>query len=126
MKKFFTIILAFLFGGAVHAQNGSTSKFVSQSNIDFAKTISNASVQLIDVRTPSEYVSGHIPGARNIDVNSSRFDKQAEALDKAKPVAVYCRSGARSKAAARKLVAKGFKVYELDKGIMNWNGKTEK
>lgn len=126
MKHLITMALAFLLGGAVHAQSGTASGFISQNNVDFANTISNASVQLIDVRTPGEFTSEHIPGAKNIDVNNPQFDKQTEALDKERPVAVYCRSGSRSKAAARKLTAKGFKVYELDKGIMNWNGKTEK
>ena len=37
-----------------------------------------------------------------------------------KEVAVYCRSGRRSRTAADILVKKGFKVYNLDKGILNW------
>jgi rhodanese-related sulfurtransferase len=41
-------------------------------------------------------------------------------LNKDQEVAVYCRSGRRSRTAADILVKKGFKVYNLDKGIMNW------
>ena len=41
-------------------------------------------------------------------------------LNKNQDVAVYCRSGRRSRTAAELLVKKGFKVYNLDKGILNW------
>ncbi|MDE5890554.1 MAG: rhodanese-like domain-containing protein, partial [Bacteroidales bacterium] len=68
-----------------------------------------------------------IPGAVNIDVKREDFDELAAAwLDLGRPVAVYCRSGARSKVAAKRLAGKGFKVYELNHGIMNWNGPKEK
>lgn len=121
MKKLLVLALSLISGGAF-AQSG----FTSQSNADFAKTIADKNVQLVDVRTPSEFKQGYIPTAVNIDVNGSDFKDKIEKLDKSKPVAVYCRSGARSKTAARILAAKGFTVYELDRGISNWNGKTEK
>ena len=41
-------------------------------------------------------------------------------LQKDKPVAVYCRSGKRSKRAAAILSAKGYKVFDLDKGFNSW------
>jgi len=101
--------------------------FISQNNNKFALTIADAEVQLVDVRTPGEFAEGHIPGAMNIDVNSDDFDTRSdELLDKERDVAIYCRSGARSKTAARRLVAKGFKVYELDKGFIRWDGRKVK
>ncbi|MBR5593944.1 MAG: rhodanese-like domain-containing protein, partial [Bacteroidaceae bacterium] len=45
---------------------------------------------------------------------------QSANLDKTKTLAVYCRSGRRSKAAANVLVEQGFRVVELDKGIIGW------
>lgn len=114
----------FLISTVAFSQNAET-KFVSQNNTDFAKTMTNDKVQVIDVRTPNEFKSGHIPKSINIDVNSPDFDNRAILLDKKYPVAVYCRSGGRSKVAAKKLSAWGFKVYELDKGIVNWNGEIE-
>jgi len=39
---------------------------------------------------------------------------------KDKPIALYCRSGKRSKKAAAILSRKGYKVYELDKGFIGW------
>lgn len=87
----------------------------------FAKFIEGKQVQLLDVRTPEEYAQGHIAGAANIDVFNRDFIRLAEKdLDKSKPVAVYCRSGKRSADAARQLAAKGFKVVNLEGGIMAW------
>jgi rhodanese-related sulfurtransferase len=41
-------------------------------------------------------------------------------LRKDAPVALYCRSGKRSKKAAAILSKKGYTVYELDKGFTGW------
>lgn len=93
-------------------------------NAAFAKAISKKKVQLVDVRSKSEYEEGHIRRALNIDINNKSFAKIAEEkLNKKKPVAVYCRSGKRSKRAAVVLSEKGFTVYELDNGIKGWNGE---
>lgn len=123
MKHFFTLALAgWLFSGCC-----STEDFISQSNQDFAATISDSNVQLVDVRTAEEFADGHIPGAVNIDVKRDDFDELTSAgLDLGRPVALYCRSGARSKTAAKRLAGKGFKVYELDRGFMNWDGPKDK
>ncbi|WP_438961616.1 rhodanese-like domain-containing protein [Nonlabens sp.] len=80
-------------------------------------------VQLVDVRTPNEYASGHIKNAINIDFfNQTAFVKAFEKLDKEKPVYIYCKSGNRSNKAAQKLDSLGFKnIYDLRGGYMNWN-----
>lgn len=121
MKKFL-LILAIFFGLFCSgcAQN---AQYTSLSNQEFAKVIKQKKVQLVDVRSFSEYNSGHLNKAINIDVNCKDFDNRIEKLNKKKPVAVYCRSGRRSKIAAQKLSSKGFKVYELDKGIQQWDGE---
>ena len=77
---------------------------------------------LIDVRLPEEYEEGHIPGSLNINVKDEQFSSCVDdLLDKnRRKVAVYCRSGRRSRTAAEILTKKGFKVYNLDKGILNW------
>ena len=81
-------------------------------------------LQLIDVRTPEEYAGGTIPGAVMIDVKDNAFAANAEAkLDKDNPVAVFCRSGRRSAAAASILTEKGFKtVVNLTGGFLAWQG----
>jgi len=77
--------------------------------------------QLIDVCTPREFEKYHIPNAKNIDFRSRGFRKQIEALDKTKPVLIYCLSGVRSKITAMMCHKAGFKtIYELDKGMKGW------
>lgn len=88
----------------------------------FAEVISDPLVQRLDVRTVAEYSEGHIPGSLNINVlDEEHFASIADsALDKGRPVALYCRSGKRSKKAAGILSEKGFKVYELATGFNGW------
>ncbi|MBS1773330.1 MAG: thioredoxin [Bacteroidetes bacterium] len=79
---------------------------------------------LIDVRTPEEYMGGHIKDAVNIDWNGDSFEDKASNLDKSKPVFVYCLAGSRSAAAAEQLRKMGFNhVYELKGGILKWRAE---
>ena len=110
-----TALFAALFG---MQQKGD---FQSVGVDDFATYIQQPDVQLVDVRTPKEFSESHLSGAKNIDVLSNDFTNQAtQALSTDKPVAVYCRSGSRSKKAAGILSAKGYKVIDLNNGIMSW------
>ena len=96
--------------------------FQSLSVNDFETLINKeADVQRLDVRTLAEYSEGHIPGTININVLDDSFAAMADStLQKDRPVALYCRSGKRSKKAATILSGKGYKVYELDKGFNAW------
>ena len=102
------------------------SEFKSVDIDEFKTEISKSGVQLVDVRTAQEYSEGHIPGAMNIDVNATDFEEKIKALDKKENVAIYCRSGHRSKMAANKMTAAGFKVIELNTGFLSWDGAVEK
>ena len=124
MKKILLLMAFVLVGAYVYSQRRSSARFESMDNAEFAAIIADTAVQLVDVRTPAEFAAGHIPEAKNIDVRGDNFDREAKAtLSKERPVAVYCRSGARSKTAARRLAAMGYRVYELNTGFMNWNGQ---
>lgn len=101
-------------------------EFKSVDIDEFKTEISKSGVQLVDVRTAQEYSEGHIPGAMNIDVNAPDFEEKIKTLDKKENVAIYCRSGRRSKMAANKLTAAGFKVIELNTGFLSWDGEVEK
>ena len=88
---------------------------------EFAKLIASPEVQRVDVRTLAEYSDGHIPGSLNINVLDKQFEAVADSLlQKDRPVALYCRSGKRSKKAARLLSDKGYKVYGLEDGFQSW------
>ena len=88
-------------------------KFKNLSADEFEDYLQKDSIQLVDVRTVAEYTEGHIPGSLNINVLD-------ELLDKNHSVAVYCKSGRRSRNAARILTKKVFHVVNLDKGFENW------
>jgi rhodanese-related sulfurtransferase len=90
---------------------------------EFERGISNQdSVQLLDVRTPGEYNSGHIKNALLADwKDENEFTRRIGFMDKQMPVYVYCLAGGRSAAAAAKMRAMGYqKVYELEGGINAW------
>ena len=91
---------------------------------ELSNLISSSNVVLVDVRTQEEYESGHIPNTEyNIDVKYESFlDKANLLLDKDTPVALYCRSGNRSKTAADILSKDGYTVYEL---VTGFNGVAE-
>jgi len=66
-----------------------------------------AALQIVDVRSPREWSTGHVPGARHIFLPELR--KRVSELDRAKPTAVYCASGYRASIAASVLKKEGFK-----------------
>jgi rhodanese-related sulfurtransferase len=73
---------------------------------------------LIDVRSPEEFKSGHIPGAKNIDLRV--LAQRLDAVPKDKPVVLYCRSGNRSGQAASLLQQAGYaEIFNLG-GIGDW------
>lgn len=95
--------------------------FKSMSVEEFDTFIQSEDVQRLDVRTLAEYSEGHITKTVNINVMDDSFAVMADSLlQKDKPVAVYCRSGKRSKKAATILSEKGYKIFELDKGFSAW------
>ena len=87
----------------------------------FYKAIGNKKVQLIDIRTPEEYNSGHLEKAVNIDFYNKGFITQMNQLNKNTPIYIYCHSGGRSGRAAKQLTNAGFsKVIDLKGGIVAW------
>jgi rhodanese-related sulfurtransferase len=89
---------------------------------EFEKALADKNIQLLDVRTAGEFRNGYIKGALQANWNNeTEFKERTLALDKNKPVYVYCLSGPRSSAAAEWLREKGFEnVVELNGGFINW------
>lgn len=74
---------------------------------------------LIDVRTPSEFKSGHIPGAKNIPLNT--LPNQLNKIPKDKTVVLVCQTSSRSANACRQLLAAGYdNVVNLVGGTLRW------
>ena len=106
---------------------GKPAEFRSVSAENFATIIEDTNVQRVDVRTGPEYLRGHIDGSMNIDVLKDSFEiKAVSTLDKTRPVAIYCRSGRRSKEASQKLADLGYTNIIEFGGILDWKGEIEK
>ncbi len=83
-------------------------------------------VQLIDVRTPEEYSSGHLTDAQNVNYYDTDFREQLNLLDKSKPTFIYCKSGSRSASAMETMEELGFtELYNLKGGIMAWQSASK-
>lgn len=109
--------------------SAQTEGFKSLSVEEYAKAIEDTTIVRLDVRTADEYAGGHIVNAVNIDVLKDGFVEKVQAYTKSLPkksktkkvaIAVNCRSGKRSKNAARMLKDSGYKVIELDNGYNGW------
>lgn len=88
---------------------------------EFARVLQQENTFLLDVRTEKEYAEGHLRGSVCIDVTQADFLAKAEKqLPKDKTIALYCRSGRRSKKAAEMLSNAGYKVVELSTGFLGW------
>ena len=83
------------------------------------------SAVLLDVRTPDEYRQGHIPGSKNVPLQS--IDKVTVMINnKATPIFVHCLSGARSRQAAAILQQMGYTNVKNIGGISAYAGKVER
>ena len=78
---------------------------------------------LLDVRRADEFAEGHIPGAMNLPNERIGAAEIAELPDKGQTLLVYCRSGSRSKDAAAKLAALGYRDVREFGGIIDWTGE---
>lgn len=121
-------LLGTIFGlfscNAQSEKSGSDNGFKSVEVEEFAKVIADTAVIRLDVRTADEYAEGHIDNAINIDVLKDDFESKATAtLPKDKTIALYCRSGRRSKNAAKILTKNGYTVVELNSGYNGWKSK---
>ena len=87
----------------------------------YAELQSDQSIQLVDVREPSEFNAGYIEGAQLIPLGTIETDFEVAIPDKDAKIFVYCRSGNRSAQAAKKLVDLGYtNVFDIG-GILDWD-----
>lgn len=96
---------------------------------------------LVDVRNPSEWMSGVIPGAIRLskpaledavsDLRSGKTSLRESALasiPQDREVVIYCQSGMRSSAAIRSLISAGYdpaRLHNLERGMSGWTGQRE-
>ena len=73
---------------------------------------------LLDVRTPQEFESGHIPGAVNIPVDGLR--SRLGELPRDRKIAAYCQVGQRGYLATRILLQSGFSAANIGGGYKTY------
>ena len=88
---------------------------------EFEKSYIADGTVTIDVRTADEFAQGHLYHAVNIDWQKDGFmDEIKENFNTTLTLAIYCRSGKRSAAAAQALSDAGYKVLNLTGGYTAW------
>lgn len=121
MKKILLSLLAAISLGSTgcSAQSDGIHILAPKDFIEQAKADTTSII--LDVRTPEEYKEEHLAGAQQLDfLNSEAFDEGIKRLDKSHTYYVYCRSGKRSHHACIKMQKQGFKVFDMEGGILNW------
>ena len=121
MKNLLRLCKTVLFSSLLFSCTAQTKTSLTAD--EFEKEITTkANIQILDVRTPGEFFSGHIKNALHADWNDKKeFEHRIAFVDKNKPVYVYCLAGGRSAAAADKMRKMGFaNVYELTGGTNAW------
>lgn len=78
---------------------------------------------ILDVRREDEFEAGHIPGAVCVPNEMIQEEEHDIGFEKDRTLLVYCRSGRRSKEAAKRLSDLGYTaVFEFG-GILDWPGE---
>ena len=119
MKRILPILLSLLL---LTGCGGNSSDGYQQITQEEAKEMMDTQeVIILDVREQDEYDGGHIPGAVLLPLGSISEESAARVIpEKDTTVLVYCRSGSRSKKAAKALAELGYTgIYEFG-GIRTW------
>ncbi len=114
------LVLAF---SAVGCGQNPSSQHVQHVEVgEFLQRIQDSTVVVVDVRSLGEHAAGCIPETDlNIDVMGADFKTRVgQLIPEHSVVAVYCRSGNRSKRAAKILSEMGYEVLDLDHGYKAW------
>lgn len=104
--------------------NNHTYSFKECSGAQFEELLnSHMEAVILDVRSPTEFQSEHIPGAINLNVMDPSFRQKLKGLNPHNTYAVYCRSGFRSSQACLVMTILDFtSVYNLTGGLLSWDG----
>lgn len=89
------------------------------SAAELASELNNSlELQVIDVRSPSEFASGHIPGATNFPMDE--LEARSGDLKRVASIVLVCQGGARASMARQLLAERGGKLRVLAGGTKSW------
>jgi rhodanese-related sulfurtransferase len=114
------IVFVVLLATTAFAEESKTTEAPSISPAELhAQRESGVAPVVIDVRTPEEYASGHIPDAVNIPFD--QVAKRIDELDTPHGVALYCMVGPRARKGEAALLAVGYeKTFHIEGGLAAW------
>ena len=94
------------------------------SLLQATQLLNQGKTMVLDVREPSEFVTGHLRDSKNIPLKELPARLGELEKFKSKPVIVVCASGVRSAKAAAQLKSAGFnEAYSLNGGISAWQAQ---
>ena len=97
----------------------------AERTIEEARKTQGEKVMIVDVRTPKEYATRHIPGAKLIPIEELDARYYGEIPITAEKVLVYCAMGDRSRLACDYLSRQGYmNIYNISDGFQKWKGPT--
>ncbi|MCC6182962.1 MAG: rhodanese-like domain-containing protein [Bacteroidia bacterium] len=116
------VIIIFLTLGCNNWKHSTNFSYHELNYIEFEKQLKlDSNYLLIDVRTPREYLKGHIKNAINMSYFHSWFTDSIQKLDKSKTIYMYCQTQHRSPLASKKMKKMGFKkIVDLQGGFVKW------
>ena len=120
LLKIFTVIATLFMMACSSKASNHNVEVVSPKEFQ-TKLSDDTSAYLLDVRKPEEFEAGHLDGAHLLNwLDTESFKKETLKIDKSKTIYVYCRSGRRSSEAANYLAENGYKVVDMEGGILAW------
>ncbi|KVR25484.1 sulfurtransferase [Burkholderia ubonensis] len=91
------------------------------SAAEATQLINRRNAVVIDVRPASEFASGHLPSARQVEAGEIGAKIAQVAKNKSTPVLIVCQNGQQSQKAARAVEAAGYaEVHVLEGGVAAW------
>lgn len=122
MRIFIAGLFAMAFAFTAYAAQSLQTISVAESNILINENKTNPDFVVLDVRTPGEYVQGHLKQSKLMNFRGENFEEELGKLDKSKTYLIYCRSGGRSGMALKLMEKLEFEsVYNMGGGFNDWS-----
>lgn len=120
--KYFLLALLFVNAGSCKAKTAQASDIEIGIESFVAAYEKDSNIQLVDVRTPEEFASGHVPKAVSVPLNDLTSGSATVPFEKNSEIYVICRSGKRSLSAVQYLKEHGYtNLKSVSGGTMAWS-----